>query len=155
MAIENQGAPGFDYNTFRKRLEDESFTGQQHLPLKLRLDLLESFMDRPVKAGHTGKMPVFADDKSGKRAKKQWLELMDQNRKAERASRDRAWSFEPGVLTVVDLSCPFVDDNAACALFNICLELFLESRGNVGRIVALDEAHKVRLLHAGPSLIPC
>ena len=36
-----------------------------------------------------------------------------------------------------------MDDGAACALFNICLALFLENRGDVGRVVVLDEAHKV------------
>ena len=56
-----------------------------------------------------------------------------------------AWKFAPGTLTIVDLSCPFVDENAACALFTICLQLFLASRRNqVHCIVALDEAHKVR-----------
>lgn len=31
---------------------------------------------------------------------------------------------------------------AACSLFNICLHLFLEQSSNIGRVVALDEAHK-------------
>ncbi|KAM0803392.1 hypothetical protein BDR22DRAFT_801862 [Usnea florida] len=52
------------------------------------------------------------------------------------------WSFKPGSLTIVDLSCPFVDESAACVMFNICLALFLEDREKAGRIVALDEAHK-------------
>jgi len=30
----------------------------------------------------------------------------------------------------------------ACSLFNICLSLFLEQPSDVGRVVALDEAHK-------------
>lgn len=30
----------------------------------------------------------------------------------------------------------------ACSLFNICLSLFLEQEADVGRVVALDEAHK-------------
>ncbi|KAK1503865.1 uncharacterized protein CCOS01_16940 [Colletotrichum costaricense] len=30
----------------------------------------------------------------------------------------------------------------ACLLFNICLSLFLEQKSHVGRVVALDEAHK-------------
>ncbi|KAL2000648.1 hypothetical protein VTN02DRAFT_2801 [Thermoascus thermophilus] len=52
------------------------------------------------------------------------------------------WSFKPGTLTIVDLSCPFVEEADACALFNICLSLFLERRSEGGRLVALDEAHK-------------
>jgi hypothetical protein len=30
----------------------------------------------------------------------------------------------------------------ACSLFNICLSLFLEQNSSIGRVVALDEAHK-------------
>ena len=112
-------------------------------------------MDPPVEAGQTETMPVFAKDKVGKHAKRQWLEQMNQKIEDERASRARAWNFEPGILTIVDLSCSFVDDNAACALFNICLELFLESRGSVGRIVVLDKAHKVRFSYTGFRLVPC
>jgi len=45
-------------------------------------------------------------------------------------------------LTIVDLSCPCVTAEVACLLFNICLSLFLEQDDGVGRVVALDEAHK-------------
>lgn len=40
------------------------------------------------------------------------------------------------------MSCPCVTPEMACALFNICLSLFLEQESTVGRVVALDEAHK-------------
>lgn len=48
-------------------------------------------------------------------------------------------------LTIVDLSCPFVDASAACVLFNICIGLFLSgsSPESVGKVIAVDEAHKV------------
>ncbi|KAI4229236.1 MAG: hypothetical protein LQ349_006415 [Xanthoria aureola] len=81
-------------------------------------------MDRPSKTKEGQQAPAFPDTKAGRQARK------------------RAWDFEPGTLTIVDLSCPFVDENSACALFSICLDLFLESRNNASRIVALDEAHK-------------
>lgn len=42
----------------------------------------------------------------------------------------------------MDLSCPCVTAETACSLFNICLSLFLEQSTDVGRVVALDEAHK-------------
>lgn len=42
----------------------------------------------------------------------------------------------------MDLSCPCVTAETACSLFGICLSLFLEQSTNVGRFVALDEAHK-------------
>lgn len=45
-------------------------------------------------------------------------------------------------MIIVDLSCPCVTAEATCALFNICLNLFLEQDLKVGRVIALDEAHK-------------
>jgi hypothetical protein len=33
----------------------------------------------------------------------------------------------------------------ACALFDICTGIFLESNVENGRVIALDEAHKVRI----------
>ncbi|GAD92385.1 hypothetical protein MGYG_05822 [Paecilomyces variotii No. 5] len=109
MAMQSQGSRGLDYKLFKKRLETEKFTKDQLAPLRLRLQLLESFLDTSPK-------------KSSKTAD--------------------IWEFEKGTLTIVDLSCPFVDENDACALFNICLSLFLENRSTSGRLVALDEAHK-------------
>ncbi|KAJ5721602.1 uncharacterized protein N7483_009536 [Penicillium malachiteum] len=55
---------------------------------------------------------------------------------------EKMWKFEKGTLTIIDLSCPFVDPDDACALFNIAISLFLKERQNAGRIFALDEAHK-------------
>ena len=48
-------------------------------------------------------------------------------------------------MTIVDLSCPCVSPETACSLFNICLSLFLEQSISCGRVVALDEAHKVSI----------
>ncbi|MCJ1440762.1 MAG: hypothetical protein MMC23_001248 [Stictis urceolatum] len=113
MAITSKGRTGLDYALFRQKLEVEGFSREQNGPLKLRLELLESFMDKTLATN-----------------------------KPALESHTRAWAFEPGTLTIVDLSCPFVDEHAACALFSISLELFLENRGRSGRVVALDEAHK-------------
>lgn len=55
------------------------------------------------------------------------------------------WSFEPGTLTIVDLSDPWINEGQACALFDICLHLFKDLGPKAGKIVALDEAHKVSL----------
>lgn len=65
---------------------------------------------------------------------------------------------QAGELLIVDLSCPCVTAAMACSLFNICLSIFLEqqpppslqstaaspspSPARIGRVVALDEAHK-------------
>ena len=147
MALETQGAPGLNYSAFKRRLNTEGFSDKQSGPLKLRLDLLESFTEIAGIPGATyapPPKPTFPDTKKGRTAERQWEAEQEQKRRAERVKPD-IWSFEPGSLTIVDLSCPFVDDGAACALFNISLALFLENRGDVGRIVALDEAHKVEM----------
>ncbi|RAO74257.1 uncharacterized protein BHQ10_010269 [Talaromyces amestolkiae] len=52
---------------------------------------------------------------------------------------------QPSLLTIVDLSCPCITPETACSLFNVCFEIFMEQDTNVGRVVALDEAHKSRL----------
>ena len=49
----------------------------------------------------------------------------------------------PGTLTIVDLSCPFVNQDMACVLFNVCVELYLSSPKATGKVIAVDEAHKV------------
>jgi hypothetical protein len=109
LARESSGGPGLNYRAFRQRLDAVKLVGGQDAPLRMRLQLLESFL-----ALH-GNNNVPKD----------------------------TWTFKPGTLTIVDLSCPFVAENDACALFNICLSLFLENRHEGGRLVALDEAHKV------------
>lgn len=52
------------------------------------------------------------------------------------------WTPRAGQLTIVDLSCPCVTPEGAAQLFNICLSLFLEKEKKIGRVIALDEAHK-------------
>ena len=120
-------------------------------PMKLRLELLESFL-RTASTSIVVPPPKPApvpQPKSRGFDKHQRGPASVEIRPLKKLSTDQeiefkdAWKFSPGTLTIVDLSCPFVDENAACALFTICLELFLEDRNNAGRIVALDEAHKV------------
>ena len=152
MAVERQGAPGFDYDAFRKRVDEEAFTGQQSTPLKLRLQLLESFMDRHTKTKEVQQAPTFPDTKDGKQARNDWLVQKARERFIAERSAEKVWEFEPGTLTIVDLSCPFVDESSACALFSICLDIFLESRSMASRIVALDEAHKVETTFPMPSI---
>ena len=150
MAMESQGALGLNYQAFRKRLALEGFSMAQSGPLKLRLDLLESFMDQPMTPGAgaaSTTRPSFPDTKKGHSAARAWERQQEEERVLKEEANASAWSFAPGTLTIIDLSCPFVDDSAACALFTICLELFLENRGDVSRVVALDEAHKVRIVN--------
>ena len=158
MAMDSQGTSGLKYAAFRDLLSKEGFSRDQNTPLRMRLDLLDSFM-APYEKGSKYVMaqkPVFEDSPEGHKAKsiwekrekkreKDWEHRAAQKRQKENEESSRAWSFPPGSLTIVDLSCPFVDDSAACGLFSICLALFLENRERTGRIVALDEAHKVRI----------
>lgn len=115
MSDERPGKAGIDYADFRRRLDAARFTRDQSGPLNLRLQLLESFLDPRITGGKPTTVIPSCD----------------------------IWDFEPGTLTIVDLSDPFVNENDACALFSISLTLFMESRGQAGRVVALDEAHKV------------
>ena len=51
-------------------------------------------------------------------------------------------TYKASQLTIIDLSCPCVTPETACLLFNICLSIFLEQPDRIGRVIALDEAHK-------------
>lgn len=53
-------------------------------------------------------------------------------------------TFEPGEVTIMDLSCPFVDASTACVLFKIGMGMFLGSDAASGKVIFVDEAHKVR-----------
>lgn len=66
-------------------------------------------------------------------------------------TKKNIWKFDKGTLTIIDLSCPFVDSDDACALFNICISFFLKDRHQAGRIIALDEAHKVYMILQCPA----
>ncbi len=108
----------FMYSEFRERLALTQWVGGQETPLNLRLQLLDSFI-APSKLTRT-------------------------TRPAR--SEENIWEFEPGSLTIVDLSDPFISSDEACTLFSICLGIFLQERHKCGRIVALDEAHKVSIV---------
>lgn len=61
------------------------------------------------------------------------------------ASQQGCFDFSTGRLTIIDLTCPFVDESTACSLFNICLGMFLDDSSSLkGKVVVVDEAHKVR-----------
>ena len=142
LALQNPNSPGLNYKEFKRRLTLESFVSSQEAMLKLRLGLLESFM-YPADAVESPEAQNSGNSEKKKIAEqKREIELEDM--KIRRAlGKETVWSLEPGSLTIVDLSCPFVDESAASALFNICLGIFMEQRVESGRILALDEAHKV------------
>jgi hypothetical protein len=51
--------------------------------------------------------------------------------------------FEEGQLTVVDLTDPFIDAGHANALFEIVTRLFERAVVGTGKVLVVDEAHKV------------
>ena len=59
-----------------------------------------------------------------------------------KGKRGSVFAVQPGTLTIIDLTDPFVDASTACILFDICLKLFKNNRFACGLVVALDEAHK-------------
>ncbi|CAI7609417.1 unnamed protein product [Penicillium viridicatum] len=110
----------FDYWDFKERILGSGLLRGQLDPLKQRLDTLESFMP-PQQAPAT------------KKANK---------KKANFQGAGSNWTTKASQLTIVDLSCPCISSDTACSLFNICFGIFMEQDTKVGRIVALDEAHK-------------
>lgn len=107
---------GFSYSEFRKRLSSIAWIRGQDTALNLRLQLIDT---------------IIAPSQTTKTT-----------RPAQ--AQENIWSFDPGSLTIIDLSDPFFSSDDACTLFSICLSIFLEERHNCGRVVVLDEAHKVR-----------
>lgn len=51
--------------------------------------------------------------------------------------------FVEGGVTILDLSCPFMDQSTTCILFRIAIDLFLHEHRSRGKMVVADEAHKV------------
>ncbi|PTU20416.1 hypothetical protein P175DRAFT_0502541 [Aspergillus ochraceoroseus IBT 24754] len=50
--------------------------------------------------------------------------------------------FVDGGVTILDLSCPFVDSSTACTLFRIAMDLFLYAYPSRAKMIVADEAHK-------------
>ena len=65
-----------------------------------------------------------------------------QKGKVESAGSIKA-HFKQGEVTIVDLTDPFINSSAASALFDMALSLYLETEIPSGKLLILDEAHKV------------
>ena len=136
MAMNDKDTHGINFADFEERITAVAPNDNQRTMLNSRIKLLRSFFLKP----ETGRA------QKGRKKARDSQEDMDQatiDDYLNKYSDTTIWNFNPGELTIVDLSCPFVEEGAACALFNMCLELFQEGREDVGRLVALDEAHKV------------
>lgn len=90
------------------------------------------------------RLKVSALTKMQRRPLEQRLELLESFLVLEDSAED--CDFGTVGVTIIDLSCPFVDVNMACVLFNIGIGLYMGSNATVGKIIAVDEAHKVRLI---------
>ncbi|KAL4922776.1 hypothetical protein BDW62DRAFT_196780 [Aspergillus aurantiobrunneus] len=110
----------FDYREFTRRILDSDLLPGQLEPLKQRLDTLESFL--PFQQA------VLDKSKKGKMA--------------DTGGTGSSWTPKRSQLTIVDLSCPCISPDTACFLFNVCFAIFMKQDTEVGRAVALDEAHK-------------
>lgn len=138
MRLTQQSTGGsFDYNEFSSHIRDAALTPGQLVPLQQRLDTLESFMPKifRIENGEHGLKP--------KPKGNDWTAMVCISHLIQ-ARSDLV--RQAGSLTIVDLSCPCVTPESACSLFNICLSLFLEQEACHGRVVALDEAHKVGIV---------
>ena len=113
IAREKGQGAALDYLDFTARLDKNGFYRMDTGVVGLRLQLIETFL-----AGR------------------------DQSADANDVL-DAMFTPAPGTLTIVDLTCPFINEGDACALFALCLSLFMEKRGECGRIVALDQADRV------------
>lgn len=60
-------------------------------------------------------------------------------KKSHGFSRSR---FAAGMLTIIDLSDPFIDPASACGLFEIITRLFIRADVGTGKVLVVDEAHK-------------
>jgi hypothetical protein len=61
--------------------------------------------------------------------------------------------FAAGRVTIVDLSDPFVDAAMAGAIFEICIRLFQRANVDTGKVLVVDEAHKVPLPSSSPKVL--
>ncbi|KAJ5291464.1 hypothetical protein N7478_000715 [Penicillium angulare] len=119
--LQQETGCSFDYSAFKKRVLNADLLPSQLEPLKQRLETLESFMPRQQATAT----------------------MKNKDLKGKSRAKGSIWTPEvPSQLTIVDLSCPCISPETACSLFNICFEIFMEQDTGVGRVVALDEAHK-------------
>lgn len=72
------------------------------------------------------------------------MSFMDKENLGHVQERSR---FEAGQLTIIDLSDPFIDPASACGLFEIVTRLFVRADVGTGKVLVVDEAHKVSSNH--------
>jgi hypothetical protein len=63
--------------------------------------------------------------------------------------------FAPGMITIMDLSDPFIDPPLAGAIFEICIRLFQRASVDTGKVLVVDEAHKVLVVSLLQFFVTC
>lgn len=82
-----------------------------------------------------------SDQRSSLRQRLRLLESFMHKDKTKKKSR-----FAAGQITVVDLTDPFIDHSSACGIFEIVTRLFVRADVGTGKVLVVDEAHKVNHL---------
>jgi hypothetical protein len=146
MGLQNSGPKtahkrAFSYQEFRTRLEEEAFSEAQWEPLRIRLSILESYMEKKdegtIMAGDFKKGYITNSQHNKQRkAKNATPNLVDDNMVED------TLTGEAGCLKVIDLTDPNLDTAGACALFDLALAVFIGST-KAPKVIALDEAHNV------------
>jgi hypothetical protein len=121
MSDQSKGSTSFDWRLFKHLVDLEYLTDGQKAMLKMRMDLVESFMPGDWKE----------DRKGGQQREVDFSHSVD----------DDIFKGSPGELTLIDLSDPMLDASTACTLFEIAVTLFVAGNKGVAKVVALDEAH--------------
>ena len=116
----------FTFDNFRSELREaeSGFAANQKSMLNLRMDIMQSFRPKAGTSYTAARAGVAHVGEGGI------------------PGNCNVFKAEPGTLTVVDLTDPFVDAATACILFDICLGLFKQNGPADGLVVALDEAHR-------------
>lgn len=109
------GDDKFTYAQFREKLSQHDCASGESKEISMHLKFFESFIEPNSLWTHSTR-PA--------------------------ASPHNIWDFQPGSLTIVDLTDPFLSSEEACALFSIALSIFMEQRTRCGGVVAIDNAHK-------------
>ncbi|KAJ5559487.1 hypothetical protein N7513_001886 [Penicillium frequentans] len=137
--LQQERASQFDYQEFKRRVLGSDLLPGQLEPLKQRLETLESFMP-----SQQAKPPSGLNKKKGKSqvTGSSWAPKVRLSQSFLISPMETNLLGQPSQLTIIDLSCPCISPDTACSLFNICFEIFMEQDTQIGRIVALDEAHK-------------
>lgn len=119
----------YTYSAFMKQLEEKKkdMNPAQKAGLRQRLDLLQTFTRQ------TRSFPLANTSRNA---------MVNANAMVMREEE----RFASGMVTIIDLSDPFVDPPLAGAIFEICIRLFQRTSVDTGKVLVVDEAHKVLMI---------